>query len=362
MPKILFIAAHRPGRSPSQRFRFEQYFDFLKSKGFDIHFSFLLNQREDQTFYSRGKTLAKINVFVDSWKRRQHDVMTAHQFDIIFIQREAFMTPSIRFEKIFAKSGAKIIYDFDDAIWKLDISDGNRMFKWLKNPKKTPKLISLAHHVIAGNQYLAEYASQYNKNVTIIPTTIDTNYHIRKSLYVNKEKICIGWTGSLTTIKHFRLAENVLVRLKNKYGNKIYFKVIGEKSYCNNELGIQGIPWVRKNEIQELEEIDIGIMPLVDDEWSKGKCGFKGLQYMSMEIPAVLANVGVNNSIIQHGENGFIANNDEEWFELLSQLIDSFELRQRLGKAGRKTIEERYSVESQKEKYLEVLKLTIDSR
>lgn len=355
MPRILFIAAHRPGRSPSQRFRFEQYFDFLHENGYEIHFSYLLNEREDLTFYSKGKTLAKVNVFVESWKRRQHDVMVASQFDIIFIQREAFMTPSIRFERIFSKSGAKVIYDFDDAIWKLDISDGNRMFKWLKDPKKTPKLISLAHQVIAGNQYLADYASQFNKNVTIIPTTIDTNYHIRKSPYTEKEKICIGWTGSLTTIKHFRLAEKVLVRLKEKYGDKIYFKVIGECHYKNENLQIQGICWNRENEISELEEIDIGIMPLVDDEWSKGKCGFKGLQYMAMEVPAVLANVGVNSTIIQHGENGFIANNDEEWFDLLSQLIDSFDLRQRLGKAGRKTVEERYSVNSQKGKYLEVM-------
>lgn len=355
MPRILFIAAHRPGRSPSQRFRFEQYFDFLRENGYEIHFSYLLNEREDLTFYSKGKTLAKVNVFVESWKRRQHDVMVASQFDIIFIQREAFMTPSIRFEKIFAKSGAKVVYDFDDAIWKLDISDGNRMFKWLKDPKKTPKLISLAHQVIAGNQYLADYAAQFNKNVTVIPTTIDTYYHIRKTPYSQKEKICIGWTGSLTTIKHFRLAEKVLNRLKEKYGDKIYFKVIGECNYKNTQLQIQGVCWDRENEISELEEIDIGIMPLEDDEWSKGKCGFKGLQYMAMEIPAVLANVGVNSTIIQHGENGFIANNDDEWFDLLSQLIDSFELRQKLGKAGRKTIEEKYSVESQKGRYLDLL-------
>lgn len=355
MPRILFIAAHRPGRSPSQRFRFEQYFDFLHENGYEIHFSYLLNEREDLTFYSKGKTLAKVNVFVESWKRRQHDVMVASQFDIIFIQREAFMTPSIRFERIFAKSGAKVVYDFDDAIWKLDISDGNRMFKWLKDPKKTPKLIALAHQIIAGNQYLADYASQFNQQLTVIPTTIDTNYHIRKSPYRDKDKICIGWTGSLTTIKHFRLAENVLLRLKEKYGDKIYFKVIGEKNYKNEKLSLTGTAWSMKNEISELEEIDIGIMPLVDDEWSKGKCGFKGLQYMAMEIPAVLANVGVNGTIIQHGENGFIAHNDEEWFDLLSQLIDSFDLRQRLGKAGRKTVEEKYSVESQKGKYLEVL-------
>jgi len=356
LPRILFIAAHRPDRSPSQRFRFEQYFDFLRANGFECDFSFLLNEREDKTFYSKGKVLAKINVFVDSWKRRQHDVMVASSYDIIFIQREAFMTTAIRFEKIFAKSGAKVIFDFDDAIWKLDISDGNKMFKWLKDPSKTPKIISLSHHVIAGNPYLADYAKQYNQNVTVIPTTIDTNYHLRKTAYQDKDKICIGWTGSLTTIKHFRLAEGILKKLKNKYGEKIHFKVIGEKSYRNEELGVVGIPWNRKTEITELEDIDIGIMPLEDDEWSKGKCGFKGLQYMAMEIPAVLANVGVNTEIIQHGENGYIAKNDEEWFELLSQLIDSFELRKRLGKAGRKTIEEKYSVESQKGRYLEVLR------
>lgn len=356
MPRILFIAAHRPDRSPSQRFRFEQYLDYFESQGYQCDFSFLLNHREDKTFYSKGNPLAKVNVFFDSWKRRQHDSMKASSYDIIFVQREAFMTPSIRFERNFAHSGAKLIFDFDDAIWKLDISDGNKMFKWLKDPSKTPKIIGIAHHVIAGNVYLGEYAKQYNQNVTVIPTTIDTDYHRRKHPYIEKDKICIGWTGSLTTIKHFRLAENVLQRLKNKYGDKIYFKVVGEGNYTNESLGIKGTPWSRFTEISGLEEMDIGIMPLENDEWSKGKCGFKGLQYMAMEIPAVLADVGVNTEIIQHGENGFIAKTDEDWFNLLSQLIESYELRKKLGAAGRKTIEEKYSMNSQKEKYLEVLK------
>jgi glycosyltransferase involved in cell wall biosynthesis len=190
--------------------------------------------------------------------------------------------------------------------------------------------------------------------VTVIPTTIDTDYHLRKTAYADNERICIGWTGSLTTIKHFKLAEDILLKLKDKYGDKIYFKVIGEGNYYNEKLGIRGVRWNRFTEIDELEKIDIGIMPLENDEWSKGKCGFKGLQYMALEIPAVLANVGVNNEIIVHGENGFIANSDEEWVELLSRLIESYELRRKLGLAGRKTIEERFSVKSQEEKYLEV--------
>ena len=352
MPRVLFVAAHRPDRSPSQRFRFEQYLDFLKENGFECDFSWLVSQDDDSFLYKHGNYFRKFSFLRKSYRIRKNDLRNADKYDIIFVQREALMFRSTRFEEGFSKK-TKLLFDFDDAIWLMDVSDGNRNWRWLKDPSKTSHIIEMSHMIFAGNRYLAEYAKQFNDNVKIIPTTIDTNYHKKKNGAKNNHRICIGWAGSTTTIKHFRMAENFLIRLKEKYGDRIYFKLIGDVEYENTQLGLKGTAWNISSEIEDLSEFDIGIMPLPDDEWAKGKCGFKGLQYMSMQIPAVMSPVGVNTEIIEDGVNGFLASSDDEWIEKLSLLIDSEELRRKLGADGRKTVLEKYSVESQKENYLD---------
>lgn len=355
MPKILFIAAHRQHRSPSQRFRFEQYFSFLEKNGFECRLAPLLDEEEDKIFYSEGNLFKKALVLLNSYRKRQKDIALAREYDILFIQREAYMAGGAFFEKQFKKTGKKIVFDFDDAIWLPNISDSNRRFTWMKNPSKTSEIIALSDAVIAGNTYLAGYAKRYNANVHCIPTTIDTGYHQRKAPHPGTT-LCIGWTGSHTTIQHFNHAIPVLKELKQRYGNKISFKVIGDPYYRNEELNIQGEKWDLHDEIEQLSKIDIGIMPLPDNEWSQGKCGLKGLQYMALEIPCVMSPVGVNREILEDGVNGFLAGPDTEWVEKISRLIEDPELRQKIGSQARRTVEEKYSVNSQKERYLGLLK------
>lgn len=360
MPRILFVAAHRPGRSPSQRFRFEQYISFLKENGIDSDFSYLVSPDDDLFLYEKGHLAKKLGFLRRSCRIRSLDLKNLYKYDCIFVQREALMFRSIRFENAFSQR-SKLLFDFDDAIWLMDVSEGNESWKWLKNPSKTEQIIKLSHMVFAGNRYLYEYALQFNNNVKIVPTTIDTEYHKKQIPAIRKERICIGWTGSITTIKHFRMAETFLKKVKEKFGNKIYFKVIGSETYENKELSIQGTKWKRETEIEDLSEIDIGLMPLPDDEWAKGKCGFKGLQYMAMEIPTVMSSVGVNTEIINDGENGFLALRDDEWVEKISRLVESEELREKFGTKGRKTVIEKYSVESQKKYYLAYINELINS-
>ncbi len=356
MKKILFIAAHRHDRSPSQRYRFEQYFSYFRANGWQCDLSYLISAEDDKFFYKPGNFFRKIGVLIRSIQTRLRDIKNADHYDIVFIQREAFMLGSVYFEKQLCKSKAKVVFDFDDAIWHMDVSEGNKKFKFLKNPAKTGNIIALCDIIFAGNQYLADYAKQTNPNVVIIPTTIDTENHKRQKPYVAGERICIGWSGSITTIKHFEYAIPFLKRIKEKYGDKVFFKVMGEPNYINEELNIKGILWTSDTEVEVLSSFDIGIMPLPDDEWAKGKCGLKGLSYMALEIPTILSPVGVNTEIIQDGVNGFLATSDDEWVEKLSLLIESEELRRKLGKEARKTIVDRYSVESQKDVYIKYFK------
>lgn len=350
MKKVLFVCLHRPDRSPSQRFRFEQYLGFLENNGFECEFSWLLNEQDDKYYYRKGKLFRKGWILFKSIWKLTKEIFQASNYNIVFVQREAFMLGTTFFEKQFARK-AKLIFDFDDSIWLQNISEANKMLSVFKDAGKTKKIIELADLVIAGNKHLADYAQRFNKNVVIIPTTIDTNeyYPVQKK---PNNKICIGWSGSVTTIPHLETQIEAFREIKKKYGEKVYFKIIGDANFYDDELAVKGLPWRKEDELNELNEFDIGTMPLPDTEWAKGKCGLKGLQYMALEIPTIMSPVGVNSEIICDGKNGFLAGSKEEWVTKLSQLIESETLRNELGKEGRQTVLDKYSVDANKEFYL----------
>lgn len=349
---VLFFGLHRPNRSPSQRYRIEQFLPFLEEKGISYDYQFLLNEKRDKAFYTPKNYIAKLFIVLYSvFKLFQVTFFQAKNYKYIFVQREAFMLGTAFFEKQMAKR-SQLIFDFDDAIWMQNVSEANKKLAFLKNAAKTSEIIAVAETVVVGNQFLADYALQFNKNVIVIPTCIDTDEYQKQNEKIEKEKVCIGWSGSQTTIEHFKLMEPVLKQLKEKYDNKIFFKVIGDENYINEEIGIKGIKWGRDTEIKELEAIDIGIMPLPNDEWTKGKCGLKGLVYMSMEIPTVMQNVGVNSEIVQNGENGFLVLNEKEWVKTLSILIGDAQLRREIGEKGRKTVLDKYSINKWKNNFL----------
>ncbi len=342
--KLLLIVHHRPNRAPGQRFRIEQFLPKLKNAGFEITFSNIINEKDDKTFYAHGHYFGKLMFVIKSFLHRCKDIRRAKNFDLIFVYREAYMLGTSYFERKLAKSGVPVIFDFDDSIWLNDTSEGNQNLAWMKRPEKTAVICKYSTVVSVGNQYLADYAKQFNDNVFILPTVIDTNYH-KPIETAPHERICIGWTGTQPTLKHYETAIPVLKRIKEKFGDKVYFKVIMNSKTWQSEIpDTKIVQWSPQNEIAELCEFDIGIMPLPDDKWSRGKCGFKGLQCMALGLPVIMSPVGVNCEIIDDGVNGFLANTEDEWFEKFSELINSAELRQKLGKNARKTVEEKFSV------------------
>ncbi|PKP20311.1 MAG: glycosyl transferase family 1 [Bacteroidetes bacterium HGW-Bacteroidetes-21] len=350
--KVLFVANQELNCAPNQRFRFEQYLYFFTQMGFQWEISHLLSCKDVQKLYTPGHYIRKAKILKNSIIIRRNDIKRLKNFDLIYVSREALMTGSVFFEKKLHESGIPFIFDFDDAIWRENVSPANRKFKWLKKPSKTADIIRMASLVIAGNNYLAEYARKFNSNVKIIPTTVDTDKFVNLKTKSNK-KIVIGWSGSKTTIAHFETIIPVLDFINDKYPKKVEFRVIGDDSYTNKRLNIKGIKWTAHDEVEKLNEFDIGIMPLPHDEWSLGKCGLKGLTYMSCEIPSVFSAVGVNNEIITQGQNGFVATTSHDWIQCLSELIENTDLRNKIGIAGRKTVVEKYSVIANKEKYLE---------
>jgi glycosyltransferase involved in cell wall biosynthesis len=367
LKKILFIVDHRLNRSPSQRYRFEQYLPYFKEQGFDWELSEIITEKDDAIFYKSGNYVKKVFIILKSFVIRFKDLKRARDFDIIFIQREALLIGSSYFEKQFYKR-TNVVFDFDDSIWLLDTSPENKKFEFLKNPDKTKINIQHAHCVIAGNAYLANYAKTFNKNIVIIPTTVDTDFHLpvldsartdKGSKGGEEKKIVIGWSGSISTIKHFEMAIPVLKALALKYPHQLEIHVIGQAHYSHPDLDIVSKAWSAQTEVDDLNQFDIGIMTIPNDEWAKGKCGLKGLSYMACGVATVMSPVGVNTDIIQHGVNGYLAGTNQEWMDCLSLLIESLELRQQIGKAGRDTVVQNYSVNANKLKYVEVLKSLI---
>lgn len=352
MPRVLFIASHRPDRSPGQRFRFEQYIPALEHAGWQCDHSHIVSAEDDRILYRPGNYVEKARFVGRCYKVRQRDVERMNDYDVIFLYREALMTRSIRFEQKFRRSRAKLIFDFDDSVWLPNVSDANRRWSWLKDASKTSKLIGMSDRVFAGNAYLADYARRFNRNTIIVPTTIDTEEYQPRQQGRSGGPVIIGWSGSITTIQHFRFAVPVLKALKEKYGERIGIRVIGDGTYSEPDLGVKGLPWRKETELDDLRAMDIGIMPLPDDEWARGKCGLKGLQYMALGFPTIMSPVGVNSEIIQDGQDGFLASTEAEWVAKLSRLIDDADLRQRMGQAARRTVVERYSLAAWKDRYV----------
>jgi glycosyltransferase involved in cell wall biosynthesis len=350
--RILFLVLHRWDRSPGQRYRHEQYVQHLEAAGFQCDFSPLLNESEDRIFYASGNYVRKIFIGLKTLLRRFGDIHKAKKYDFIYIYRDAYFFGSF-IEKQLAKTRAKLIYDFDDAIWLKDENPNQGLFNKLKTPDKISRIIAMSDRVIAGNEYLASYARQFNPNITIIPSTVDMARYVTDVRPAN-DRVCIGWTGSFSTIKHFETLVPALMEIKRRFGEKVYFKLIGDPNYSEPELGIQGISWRSDTEAQDLAELSIGVMPLPDNDWTRGKCAMKGLQYMALGIPTIMSPVGVNAVVIQNGENGFLASSTSEWVAKLSQLIDDALLRERIGQAGKMTVEMGFSVEANVEKWLGV--------
>jgi glycosyltransferase involved in cell wall biosynthesis len=173
---------------------------------------------------------------------------------------------------------------------------------------------------------------------------VDTDQFAPAAAPTAADTVTIGWSGSPSTIAHLRPLLPVLERVKAAYGTRVRLRVMGDPSFSHAPLELQGEAWSSSAEMRLLREIDIGVMPLPDDKWTRGKCGIKGLVSMSMGAATVMSPVGVNVQIVRHGGNGYLAASDDEWFEALSLLIEDHGLRRRIGLAGRQTVEDHYSV------------------
>jgi glycosyltransferase involved in cell wall biosynthesis len=353
MMRLLALVPSIPDKSPGQRYRIEQWEPLLKQSHVETRFVAFESSELNALLYQPGGTIRKIRLMIDSYVRRIRLLRTIREYDVVYIFREAALLGPALIERRIHRLGMPIIFDFDDATFVPYVSPSSGLFSLLKCAGKTRTLCSIANHVMAGNRYLADYASRFNRNVTIVPTTIDTDKYTNQPRQTSSDQPVIGWTGSYSTLQHLAAIKGVLKRLGETEDFRL--RVIGPPSFQIEGLQVEMVQWNSASEADDLRPIDIGIMPLPDNRWTRGKCACKALQYMALGIPTICSPVGVNSEIIQNGVNGFLAESDDQWIEKLTALLHSPELRTRIGLAGRATVEANYSARVQAPRVYEIL-------
>lgn len=343
----------------SSRLRFYQYIPYLQECGFSFTISPLFDEAYIKQL-NKGEPKNKLHIF---WLyiRRLKTLFSAKRYDLLWIEKELFPYIPPFFEYILGKLRIAYVVDYDDATFHL--YDQHRLLSVRAFLGSKIKFVMRSSgKVIAGNQYLYSYAKNAGvkkANLECIPTVIDTDlYYEKKVLSDSRKKIRIGWIGSPTTGKYLEMIEEALYDVSAKTGCVI--TIIGAKPNFNLLNDWDFIEWNEESEIQDISTFNIGIMPLTNDPWSKGKCGYKLIQYMGCALPVVASPVGLNKKIVHHGENGFLAASIDEWKKYLFRLATDEELRKQLGKNGRQFVEKKYSLISAKQTLRKILEEAVN--
>lgn len=326
-PSILFITMGR--NEPASRFRVQQFLPFMKTKGYKylvwpLHLGkYSLNvYRRSRLFWSMVIVFMKI-----------FSIFLVPFYDIIFIQRSVIKKISPSIEKLLYFFNKNIIFDFDDAIW----------LKYQKINNPIAQIITLSQMIIAGNRYLADYAREYNDQITVIPTAIDTdNYYPKKQ---HHKKFIIGWSGTKVNLDYlYQLNDSLFDKVRIEFPQAMLLILCDEQPQKVIKMNYEYIQWQPDIENEVINRFDVGLMPLADDAWTKGKCSFKALQYMSCGVVPVISAVGMNKEIIDDQKDGFLINSEEEWFLTVKKLIKDEKLRAAVGNNARNKVIENYSV------------------
>lgn len=358
--RVLAIASHPFDRTPGQRFRFEQWLRLLPARSIEFELRALFAAGVYERLYRPGHLARKTLDTLWGAARRVTDIARAGRFDVVFLHREAFPLGPPIIEALMS-SRVPVVYDFDDAIFIGDTSHANRVVSRLKQPERVEAIIRRAAITTVGNSWLRDYAVNYSPRVEVLPTTIDVDAYTFRVRTNNHDRVTVGWSGSRTTSAHLRTIEPSLRRMLKEL--PIELLVIGDPDFAlpgADRVTVR--PWSSETELSDLHRIDIGVMPLPDDDWSKGKCGLKALQYMAAGAVPVVSPVGVNTEIVRHGQNGMIATGAGEWVEAIARLVAEPELRTTLARAARQTVEEGYSGRRWALAFLEVLERAASTR
>lgn len=350
--KILIICPYPEGVAPTQRLKYEQYFDHFRDQGYQLTVSPFMTHAFWEIVYRRGWLGKKVFWAFIGYLRRVYDLCRTPFFDGIYISLWVTPIGSSFFERLFRMAAKRLVYDVDDLVFLGRTSKANRFIAPLKGPSKYIYLMKCADHVITCTPYLDSYVRKFNSNTTDISSTINTDSYLPANDYSNKRPLVIGWSGSHTTAPYLHILDDVLRQLRREFVFKLL--VIGDPTFTIPGLDLDAIAWNESTEVEDLRKIDIGLYPLPNEEWVYGKSGLKALQYMALGIPTVATAIGANFRVIQDSESGFLVKSDADWIDRIKRLLVDPDLRRRLGHNGLARVDQYYSVRANQPIYLDI--------
>lgn len=341
----MLALATNPVDGASTRFRVEQWRPWLEAQRIRLQLEPFYSSEATRLLYRQGSTVAKIGHFSAGAMRRLNVLRRLPQMaDLVFVHREAFPLGWPVLVDHLRRFPGPIIYDYDDALF-VPQRRGRGVLEWLERLDTPRRLIGMSDAVFAGSPILADYARQFSDRVTLLPTCIDTDRFTPSAPRPDGRECVVGWIGSHSTAKYLNGIIPALERAAERIPFALY--VVGVPFPITvRGVTVTQVPWSLSREVEDFQRCDIGVYPLWDDEWSRGKCGFKAIQFMACGTPVIAAGVGVTLDIIEPGVNGMLASTTEEWAAALIRLLSNPTLRRRLGSAGRTTIERRYSLQA----------------
>lgn len=336
----------------SSRYRSFQYLPALKEAGLSFTVSPLFDDAYLEHKYLNGN--ARVYDVLRAFARRLWAVFTLPSSDVVIVEYELLPWFPAVLERWLAWRGCRMIIDYDDALFH-QYDEHPKPWVRLLLGRKIITVMRLAHTVIAGNAYLADYARRASVHrLEVIPTVIDlARYKVKEEESVSNI-FTIGWIGSPSTSRYLRDIESALVTVCREGRARV--RLVGSGSINLKGVQLDVVPWQGETEVDEIRSFDVGIMPLPDEPWARGKCGFKLIQYMACGIPVVATPVGVNSEIVEEGLNGLLVKTQSEWVAALELLMNNVELRKRLGAAGRRKVEDKYSLQVTETRFVELIK------
>lgn len=325
----------------SSRLRTMQYLPALTSEGFNVEVAPFFDDAYLHTLYSDEKVKGSKLGYVS---QRIKQMRTQPQPDLIWLEYEALPWVPWMIERSFLPGGVPIVSDYDDAVFHRYDLHRVGAIRWLLG-RKIDRIMKHSALVAAGNDYLGRHARIAGaRQVEIVPTVVDLSQYKVLSEPATNTSAQVGWIGTPNTWEVF--GKYLYGQLNDTLAiHGARFKAVGAKLEAESVGVLDVVPWREDVEVRAIQSMDIGVMPLTDTPWARGKCGYKLIQYMACGLPVVASPVGVNKDIVEHGVNGFLAETDVEWRSAIETLLADAELRRRMGAAGRKKVEERYSLQ-----------------
>lgn len=340
----------------SSRLRMLDYVPELTAMGFQVEVTPFFDTSYLTRLYAGERVgLAALRYFTSRFAR----LVLREKPDLIWLEKEAFAWLPWGIEKAILPRHVPLVSDYDDAVFHRYDLNRSRAVKFLLG-RKIDDVMAASDLVMAGNSYLANRARLSGaKKVVVVPTVVDTTIYTTELVPHPDARLRIGWIGSPSTWNEYCVPLlPVLTSRAESHGAVV--RAVGASSIAASSATVETLPWSESTEVQAIQGMDVGVMPLVDSPWARGKCGYKLIQYMACGLPVVASPVGVNNEIVEHGVNGFLAKTDNDWANALDALLGDADLRRRMGAAGRKKVEKEYSLQVYRSRVAELLKSAVD--